>query len=106
MFSQTWYHSSCSKAKQTTQSDENTNDDINIKQSTSYLVSNGTGNKNDNMVTTDRNVKEYTSSVESIFQKKMAGPPGGISPCNQINSMIMFVYCNLCLVKHDIIPLV
>ena len=79
MFSQTWYHSSCSKAQQTTQSEnENTNNDINNKQSTSYLVSNGTSDKNDNMATTERNVKEYTS-VEMLYQKMAAGPEGGKS---------------------------
>ena len=79
MFSQTWYHSSCYKAQQTTQSEnENTNDDINIKQQISYLVSNDTMDKNDKIVTTERNVKEFTS-VESIFQKMAAMPEGGKS---------------------------
>ena len=49
------------------------------KQPTSYLVSNRTSDKNDNMATIERNVKEYTSSVESIFEKMMAGPEGGKS---------------------------
>ena len=55
-----------------------TNNDINIKQSTSYLGSNGTSDNNDNMATTERNVKEITS-VELLLQKMVDGPAGGKS---------------------------
>ena len=87
MFSQTWYHSSCSKAQQTTQSE----------------------NEPASRMTTWRQQREMwrsTPGVLNLYFKKWRLGIRAVSPCNQINPMIMLVYCNLCLIKHDIIPLV